>query len=79
MCYIYNIKQTVKSEYIMTTLNEQMTNELLLSNAKAALSAGKLDNFEKMFIIRIQNWSGNRLAGELNLREFKYLCTISEK
>lgn len=63
----------------MTTLNEQMNGEHLLADAKKAFRAGKLDDFEKRFIIRIQKWDGHMIQNQLDFRQFTYLCNIAAK
>lgn len=63
----------------MTTLNEQMNGEHLLADAKKAFRAGKLDDFEKNFIVRIQKWNGHMIQTQLDFRQFSYLCDIAAK
>ena len=64
---------------MMTTLNEQMNGEHLLADAKKAFRAGKLDDFEKRFIVRIQKWNGHMIQTQLDFRQFSYLCDIAAK
>lgn len=63
----------------MTTLNEEMNSEKLLADAKKAFRAGKLDDFEKRFIVRIQKWNGYMIQTQLDGRQFGYLCDIAAK
>lgn len=62
----------------MTTLNQEMNAEVIVHYAVKAMKAGLLDNFEKMFIEKVQNLSADRIYS-LNMRQFDYLLSIAEK